>query len=283
MNYQKKDELKSKFLDLIVNFEKEEQNFLVELFEKFIIIEEKDYEWELCKLCKKIELDENSKIYVTSINSYEYTRDKTSQKSNLNQVKLINFLKYFLKLNKFQNNTDNNKKLKQISSGNFLTYFFKTNNFKNNKIFSKSYSIYDGKTELPKNADFKLIIVDDYIGSGEQLKNYLEELHQAKVKKENIIIISIAIMNETYNALKDEYEIYYNYKQGKGISDYYHGEESEKAKLMIEKMSKKLNIKENIFGYRDSEALISLARIPNNTFAIFYKSLGKKNKGVFTR
>jgi hypothetical protein len=52
----------------------------------------------------------------------------------------------------------------------------------------------------------------------------------------------------------------------------------------MKKIEEKLNVeKKYLFGYKRSEALISLIRTPNNTFPVFWKTYQHNNIVPFSR
>ena len=122
----------------------------------------------------------------------------------------------------------------------------------------------------------KILIVDDFIGSGKTIEESFE-VHNIKdegLKIEDVIVLSLVAHKKGVSYLKDigVPQIFYNKLINRGISDNYIGEKkSEYVRLMnqIESRIPKLD-EENRFGYCQCEALLHMHRIPNNTFPIYW-------------
>lgn len=252
-----------------------EINLILKLTRDFLWIKYEDYLKYLKELLNKIYIEEN------------YLQKKTT----IIIAPLLNFL-----------DSDNNK----VKSSNFLCYIFKSHeiqnliifknkkqkileniyNFNKNEILEKIYSvnsdiygksIYSKKLKSLKNDildDRLLILVDDFIGSGQTAQEAIDfYCNTCGFKKENIRILAFIIHNEGLNkiikkGINKKY-IYCIYKIKRSISE---GEYSEEDLKLMEKIEKRLKIREEEkFGYGKSEALVTLIRTPNNTFPIFYK------------
>lgn len=126
------------------------------------------------------------------------------------------------------------------------------------------------------------------MGSGETIKATLTEiLKNRNIKQNKIYIISISAQKESLDYINSlGISIYTEHLSRKGISDYYSSPLlEEKTKIMIE-IEKLIPGNHFSFGYKRSEALITLMRTPNNTFPIFwkeYKKNGDKFEAPFSR
>jgi len=153
---------------------------------------------------------------------------------------------------------------------------------------------------LNKLNDFQnIILLDDFIGTGNTIKRrvdwYLEKLKKKDlVENINIYVVAIGGMNFSKEKL-DELGVKYfcSIWLEKGIADQYQGSELNDAISAMEALEAKLNpkIRKNVlpsFGYRRSEALFAIEpfNIPNNVFPIFWwaeDKNGKKRKRLFKR
>ncbi len=170
-----------------------------------------------------------------------------------------------------------------FKSGHFLMYQIKA--FKRHlKKYKKITFRYTSKFETLIDPNFKLkpnesiFLIDDYIGSGETLNACLEVIQtNPKINNDQLNIVTLAIQKETAdNISKEGISIYSDFHSPKGISDY------SESPLLEEKITIMLEIEKMIpggshfsFGYNSSEALITLARTPDNTFPIFWKEYKK--------
>ena len=65
----------------------------------------------------------------------------------------------------------------------------------------------------------------------------------------------------------------------KGISNFYEGNDlSTKSTIMTEIERLIPKVKNYKFGFEKSEALVTMAKTPNNTFPVFWKDFQKKGK-----
>lgn len=150
-------------------------------------------------------------------------------------------------------------------------------------VFPKTYS--DFKKQFDKKNDM-IILIDDFIGTG----NTADEVLNFFVNKEklnsnnNICILTLIAQNRGISFLQEKYnvEVLTSLIQDMSITDYY-GIEAQSKKEIIERMSKSLKIKKDIFGYENSEALVCiLNKSPNNTLPIFWHET-KANPAPFPR
>lgn len=121
-----------------------------------------------------------------------------------------------------------------------------------------------------------LVFVDDFIGTGETAMDAAKYLAKAQPKLtnwKNVCFLAIAAQKEGVKNLKDVgYKVFVSEEYGRGISDYYKGEQLEEARgtmSHIESGLKRVE-KDFKFGYQQSEALVCMERCPNNTFPIYW-------------
>lgn len=139
---------------------------------------------------------------------------------------------------------------------------------------------------LDPNFDFdekdRLFLIDDFIGSGDTLKNTLSQLEGAKkISMGQVYVLSLAAQREALLHLTRLGITYFVEEVFlKGITDYYQEELEKKIRLM-QKIEKQLKVlKKFRFGYNASEALVTMARTPNNTFPIFWLNSRKEDKVI---
>lgn len=136
-----------------------------------------------------------------------------------------------------------------------------------------------------ENQDFIIVLVDDFVGTGETAigaVNYVRELCPFLDNNEHIIVLCIVAMKDSINKLHNNgVDLYCSHKESKGISDFYSGEELVKAKEHMESIEKTIRTKPRYhFGYGESEALVCMERCPNNTFPIYWAT---KNLAPYER
>lgn len=153
-----------------------------------------------------------------------------------------------------------------------------------------------GANEIPSNSN--IILVDDFIGTGDTISKKLKYLQSVIEKRalQNITIhiISIAAMIFSRNVLNNLGVEYYSvYWLQKGINELVEDDKRKEATQSMEQLEAKLEKKYNgrslpNFGYKRSEALFAIENnnIPNNVFPIFWWPFyeGKiKRKTLFRR
>lgn len=144
----------------------------------------------------------------------------------------------------------------------------------------------------------RLILLDDFIGTGNTLDRKLEylyeELSERKVNNIELFLVAIAIMKFSEPKLKDLKLKYFSpCILNKGISEMLSGKEKSDAVIIMQNLEKKLGNKWNgkylpKFGYKKSESLYAVEpyNIPNNVFPIFWwpkNSDYSKRKTIFKR
>lgn len=120
--------------------------------------------------------------------------------------------------------------------------------------------------------DDKIVLVDDYIGSGKTAKEAIEWLNKKyNIGYGKIMALALSAQESGINFLNENgVKVYANFIFKRGITDYYFNDELTNNIKIMRNIEKKLNIKNFNFGYKKSEALISLIRTPNNTFPVFW-------------
>lgn len=123
-----------------------------------------------------------------------------------------------------------------------------------------------------------LLLVDDFIGTGETLHQCLTEIGvRMKIDMQKVVIISISCQSETFNKLKNQgLKIYSPNIIYRGISDFNAEPNIEIKKELMKMIEKSIpGAKSVTLGYQESEATVTLKRTPDNTFPIFWKKVRK--------
>lgn len=166
-------------------------------------------------------------------------------------------------------------------------------NWKESNFFN---SIVSGANEIP--TDSNVILVDDFIGTGDTITRKLEYLNK-KITERGLNVISVKIVSlaSMYFAIEvlDKLGVEYysvNWLK-KGISELVSNDKREIATKSMEELEKKLQKKYHgkqipNFGYKKSESLFALEsnNMPNSVFPIFWWPFlkgGTPRKTIFRR
>ena len=172
-----------------------------------------------------------------------------------------------------------NREWGYVKSNYLISYQFKGSNLRYNLDPSDKYFIVKDRLkdllQIKSYDDTTLVLVDDFIGTGDTIENAFSHIMN-RLKAHNIIIrnyavVCIAAMNEAIKRLSNSgIMVFCTHKLGKGISDYYTGEDLARAKRIMTQIEDKIKVNPSYrFGYGQSEALVCMERCPNNTFALF--------------
>lgn len=182
--------------------------------------------------------------------------------------------------------------LNKNKSSNFVHYQFRDARFElPNDVDNKLVFLDRPGEGLPKdvnsNENLKIILVDDFIGTGETALGAVKYLCEKKnVSKNKITILSLVAQQKGIDAIEaEDIAVYSNMVRNKGISDNYTEETKSKYLIIMEKVEKLINVSEGYrFGYGRSEALVKVVRTPNNTFPIYWMvNRNPPFKGMFPR
>jgi len=124
------------------------------------------------------------------------------------------------------------------------------------------------------------IFVDDFIGTGDTasaaITNYRNFI---SVNSDSVIIIALVSLETGYNRIKNLVnDLYVPIIVNKGIADSSTFTDKSKTYSIMEKIESRLKdqqdykINDYKFGYRRSEALVTMIRTPDNTFPVFWWS-----------
>lgn len=246
------EDVLSKFGVLIENFNDAQVQLILELTERYTWVSYNDYHNQLRRLLKEVHknsLSSKTKVYIFPIIKPE---DEDENKSGHTVMYMVNSIKAGL------------NEYKEIE-------FVQLNQFSD---------LESGKMNITEN-DF-LILVDDYIGTGNTLSTTIAELTKNETIKNNFAVLSVVIQNDTIRHLQEtNIQHYYGISMDKGISNNYSAPILEEKIRTMEEIEKKIfKVKNYRFGYEKSEALVTLIRTPNNTFPIFWKECSSKGKTI---
>lgn len=135
---------------------------------------------------------------------------------------------------------------------------------------------------IQKLSDYKvtdstiIVLVDDFIGTGETALaavDYIHELVPTLKDNSQIIVFSIVALRKGIECLANAgVKTYCAIEKKKAISEEFGNNERASAISIMQQIESKLNkLKDDYrFGYKGSEALVSMERCPNNTFPIYW-------------
>ncbi|MCH5138170.1 hypothetical protein JMF89_13265 [Clostridiaceae bacterium UIB06] len=184
------------------------------------------------------------------------------------------------------------KDIGKIKSSTCMVYLLQGNNFNyNEKIYPENFRITEKKDGLPPDISSKkknqfIILVDDFIGTGETAEECLRDLFRKVPIREKIIVLSLVAQKNGIDKIeKLGVRVFSPMVVGKGITDYYSTTEVEQKKQVMRQIEER--IKPNLvhrLGYLQSEALVTMHKTPDNTFPIFwYESEMLRNIAPFPR
>lgn len=240
----------TKYINLLNNLQNDEQGLILELSERFTVIEQNNYLNEIITAINNLitAFPEVKQYYVLPVLAREDI--------GTTEVKSSHTISYLFKGDQIETKID-------IEGRNFRVVK-DINNFKSRTTAFKTHE--------------KILFVDDFIGSGETAKEAVEILDGMDVKTSEIAFLSIVAHKTGVERLeKDSYKVFFSRLATRGISDFYL-EETERI-LKTEQMAR---IEDRIpkiedkyrFGYNQCEALVCMQRMPNNTFPIYWLHKG---------
>lgn len=246
------------FCELLSNLSEPQRNLIIELTESYTWITFSEYDSRLRSVLEKVEVEKLKSLKSIVLVPIRKPEDDRGTKSG-------NVILYLL-----EGLLPRMPQYKHIS-------FRKIETFK--EIGTDSFRI---------GNDEGIFLLDDYLGSGETVEAALTEiLKNRTIGINDLYVIAIAAQKESLDFINSVgIPVYTAHLSRKGISDYYSPPIlEEKTKIMLE-IEKLIPGNHFSFGYKHSEAIITLIRTPDNTFPIFwkeYKKGGKKFEAPFAR
>ncbi len=128
-----------------------------------------------------------------------------------------------------------------------------------------------------------LILIDDFIGSGETALECLKYLKFLKDIDKKIYVVSlVAQEGGINNIVKEKVSVFAAKIRKRAITDMYSEIEAKEKIEIMRKISKDLKAPQNmLLGYSDTESLVSMIKTPNNTFPVYWYE--KNNFAPFVR
>ena len=166
----------------------------------------------------------------------------------------------------------------KTKSGNVMCYLFQGNlmrrfdEFRNKRI--RIIETFDGLEKYKEDIEC-LLLVDDFVGTGDTILGCINLIEEKGIKKERIKALTLVMQEQGRNAV-EEYgvEIYSAVLRNKAITDNYSIEEAEKKIAQMKNVGKRIKAKKELYlGYKESEGLVSMIKTPNNTFPFYYSFL----------
>ncbi|MGG7145703.1 phosphoribosyltransferase-like protein [Clostridium butyricum] len=241
------------YCDMLSKLTLEQQNFLLELTGKYLYINNSDYMAELNSL-------------LTNLYKQNYANVKS-----YNKVYVMPLVAP--------------RDINTVKSSTMLAYLFMMTELEYNPLLKNIQFIRcENKQSIPKSINQKstsiIFLVDDFIGTGETAIEALDDLMKNNISMNKILVISLVAMKNGINTInKYGVNVFSNKIMKKGISDFYKGNELITKQEIMKSIENKLPINSVYnFGYKGSEALVTMTRTPNNTFPIFWYN--NKKKGI---
>lgn len=232
----------------------EDRDFILDLTEKYLFLKLEQYEQYLIDVFRKF-LD--------------------VERKNIEQVNEIHV--FPIQDKEYYNKT---------KSGNIICYLIqgiicrRFDEFHNKRI--RIIETYEG-IKKHKNDIKMLLLVDDYVGTGDTALACVNMLEENEILKENIRIISLVSQNVGKKIIEDyNIKIYASVERKRGITDNYPEEEVAQKLEQMQRISKRIKAKRDLYlGYKDSEALITTIKTPNNTFPFYWYECMKNRKFTY--
>lgn len=168
----------------------------------------------------------------------------------------------------------------KIKSSTLMAYLMKETSIKLTDVFAgKELVVAETLEALPKNFSESglttLILVDDYVGTGDTAVECLEYLFSNNVRTiipEKVIVISLVAQEVGVRKIESlGVKHFTSILCKKGITDHYTQDKLETVIGLMSSIEAKIGVNDKFeFGYGRSEALVSMIRTPNNTFPVYW-------------
>lgn len=147
----------------------------------------------------------------------------------------------------------------------------------NDKIihFVDAYELNNLKSMEVIDSTSCILLVDDYIGSGNTARKALDEFTHNRSCISQLVVFSIAAEKVGLKCIKEmKVKTFCAIEVNKAISDVYVGADKDKALNLMKAIESKIfkkELKNESLGYGHSESLTIMIRTSNNVFPIFWK------------
>lgn len=229
--------------------------------------------------------DEERKLFVNL--SYQYEIVTLNQYQEL----LIEVLSKAVKNHLSQKQTiyvypiKKNEHSGSVKSADLVTYLCNGTYVKYSDTLSKKKFLCLGSMERVEEkkaniAKNKLVIVDDFIGSGNYATDVVNEIAALGISAKQVVIVTLFITQEALDRLQ---QLNCGVEYGKIVVSCIN-KLTPSEKEILERIEKRIGITDQFrFGYCKSGTLISLIRTPNNTLPLFWQSNGRVYTPPFPR
>lgn len=122
------------------------------------------------------------------------------------------------------------------------------------------------------NENSLILLVDDFVGTGDTAIKAINFLTRKGIPTKDMVVFSLIAMKQSIAVVQGlGLRIFATEFLDKAISGYYVGQSLAKNIKLMESIEKTIRVKDNErFGYKQSEALVTMIRTPNNTFPVFW-------------
>ena len=169
------------------------------------------------------------------------------------------------------------KDIGSVKSGNFLLYPAK---IELEKIIKRdktqTFALENPNLLKRKHSERKnslILLLDDFIGTGNTAEEAIDFYYnEIAVQSDKIIIAALVAQDAGVKKISDlGIEIYVAIRRKKGITESERLDDIDKAVKIMEELEEKIGVDDYLrFGYKRSEALVTMLRTPNNTFPVFW-------------
>lgn len=165
----------------------------------------------------------------------------------------------------------------KVKSANLALYLLRTDFEPIARAKKWKFVAWDRPELLPeKHANRKdavILLVDDFLGSGETAVSALEAYHSNwAVPTDEVIVLALVAQQRAVDAVIDQGAscLVPSIRQ-RGISDSTRVKDIPAALAVMDGLEERLNVRpDDRRGYHSSEALVSMRRCPNNTFPVYW-------------
>lgn len=140
------------------------------------------------------------------------------------------------------------------------------------QAFTDPKKFFDTKT--PTKNDL-IIALDDFVGTGDAAIDFLRDLNaHLTIPSANIHILALVGMSGALALIRGRgHQINVEIEVERGIDDNADLLDKTRAKYLMRRLEDTLDIQPIFrFGYKQSQALVTMARTPDNTFPVFWAS-----------
>jgi hypothetical protein len=126
--------------------------------------------------------------------------------------------------------------------------------------------------EYLKSGPTLVVLLDDFIGSGDTAKNAVFKCQELIRAEDKILVVGLVVMTKAVSTLEGYgIKLIYGALELKGIEENELFPDKKPAYAMIDIVESAFDIhKDERWGYNKSEALVTMLRTPDNTFPMFW-------------